>query len=284
MLIVDTASGDGTDRAAEAAGFRTLRVTPQEFNNGGTRQLAAEQLPWARVIFYLTQDALPLDGAFDALLRAFDDPAVGCAYGRQLPRPGAGPIESHARHFNYPAQSQTYTGKRIVDSGFRAAFCSNSFAAYRVSALQQAGGFPADVIMAEDAMVAARMLLLGWKTAYIADAQVRHSHTYTLEHEFRRYFDTGVSHAREPWLRQSFGTPYGEGRRFFFSELRSLLPRHIYLLPYALLRSAAKFTGYQLGLREAGLGTAWSRRLSYHTNFWDSPHATAHRDRTHQPS
>jgi rhamnosyltransferase len=270
VLIVDSSSNDGTDSLAEAAGFRLLRIARSEFNHGATRQLAAQQVPWAKVLLYLTQDALPTPGAFDALLRAFDDPAVGAAYGRQLPRHGAYPIEAHARTFNYPANSRVYTNESRRELGLRAAFFSNSFGAYRVEALQQAGGFPNDLPMAEDTIVAARMLMLGWKTAYVAEAEVVHSHSYTTAQEFRRYFDTGVYHARSQWLLAHFGRPHNEGRRFVLSELRSLLPANFYFVPYALLRTAAKFTGYSLGLREAKLGPAWCRRLSAHPNYWNA--------------
>ncbi len=276
ILIVDTKSGDGTDRAAEAAGFRVMRIEPHEFNHSFTRQLAARQFPSARIIIYLTQDAAPIAGAFDALLEAFKDPSVGAAYGRQLPRPGAGPIEAHARLFNYPAQSRIQTFESRHTLGIKAAFFSNSFAAYRVSALDQAGGFPGDVIMAEDTIVAARMLMLGWKTVYVAEAQAFHSHAYNVWQEFQRYFDIGVLHAREQWLPQQFGKPTREGSRFVLSELRALLPGHLHLIPYAIVRTVAKWIGYQLGLREATLGKKLSRRLSYHTGYWDSPHNNNH--------
>jgi rhamnosyltransferase len=272
VLIVDSNSEDGTSQAAIAAGFAVTSIAQSDFNHGGTRQRAAEQLPWAKIVIFLTQDAIPLPGAFDALLSVFDDPTVGAAFGRQLPHRGAGPIEAHARNFNYPAESRVMNFESRYTLGIKATFLSNSFAAYRVAALQQVGGFPTNVIMAEDAIVAARLLMNGWKTAYVADAQVFHSHAYTITQEFRRYFDTGVYHTRESWLRETFGKPQSEGRRFVLSELSSLLPHHLYLVPPTVLRTVAKYIGYQLGLHEATLGKKWSQRLSYHTSYWDSPH------------
>ena len=56
--------------------------------------------------------------------------------------------------------------------------------------------------------------MAGWRTAYVAEAQVYHSHPFTVVQEFRRYFDTGVYHRQEMWLRESFGSPVGEGKRF----------------------------------------------------------------------
>ena len=271
ILIVDSSSDDGTRELAAAEGYSVLRIERRDFNHGGTRQLALDSVPWASIVVYLTQDAvLATPDSLDRLLSAFVDQNVVAAYGRQLPRPGAGPIKAHARLFNYPPQSDV----RDLDSrhtlGIKAAFRSNSFAAYRVSELHEVGGFPADVIMAEDAIVAGRLVLAGWKTAYVAEAQVYHSHPFTLAQEFQRYFDTGVYRRQELWLREEFGDPGGEGKRFVLSELAYLVPRHLHLVPYALLRTASKAIGYQLGFRKSVLGVPWSRRLSYHKSYWDN--------------
>ncbi|HEV2647075.1 MAG TPA: glycosyltransferase family 2 protein [Acidobacteriaceae bacterium] len=270
VLIVDSSSEDETRELAAAEGYQVFRIDRCAFNHGGTRKLAVELVPWARVVVYLTQDAvLATPDAVDLLLTAFGDSSVAAAYGRQLPRPGAGPIEAHARLFNYPAQSDVRDFESRHALGIKAAFMSNSFAAYRVNELQEVGGFPSEVIMAEDAMVAGRLLLAGWKTAYVAEAQVYHSHPFTVGEEFRRYFDTGVYHRQEAWLRERFGDPGGEGKRFVLSELGFLFSRHMYLVPSALLRTVAKAIGYHLGLRESFLGRRWSKRFSYHKTYWD---------------
>jgi rhamnosyltransferase len=272
MLIVDSSSDDGTRELAEAEGYQVFRIDRCAFNHGGTRKLAVELVPWAQVVVYLTQDAvLATPDAVDLLLSAFKDRDVAAAYGRQLPRLGAGPIEAHARLFNYPPQSDVrdYESRHIL--GIKAAFMSNSFAAYRVNELQEVGGFPSEVIMAEDAMVAGRLLLAGWKTAYVAEAQVYHSHPFTIGEEFRRYFDIGVCHRHEGWFREQFGRVSGEGGRYVLSELKYLWGNGPQLLGMALLRTVTKALGYQLGLHGSALGNKWSKRISYHKSFW-GPH------------
>jgi rhamnosyltransferase len=271
VLIVDSSSDDGTRELAVAEGYQVIRINRCDFNHGGTRKLALEMVPWASVVVYLTQDAvLATPDSVDLLLSAFGDRQVAAAYGRQLPRPGAGPIEAHARLFNYPPQSDVRDFESRHALGIRAAFLSNSFSAYRVSELLEVGGFPSEVIMAEDAIVAGRLLMAGWKTAYVADAQVYHSHPFTAAQEFQRYFDTGVYHREERWLTEKFGSPGGEGKRFVLSELAFLTPHHLHLVPYALIRTVFKVIGYQLGLRKAALGAGLSRRLSYHKGYWDN--------------
>ena len=269
VVIIDSSSTDGTPDLARQAGFHVVTIHRKDFNHGGTRQAALAAAPWASIAVYLTQDAiLATPDAIEHLVAPFQHDDVGATYGRQLPRQGAGPFEAHARLFNYPPQSLTRTWASRTTLGLKAAFLSNSFAAYRVRALLDVGGFPTDVIMAEDTLVAARLLKQGWKTVYVADATVRHSHGYTTLQEFRRYFDTGVYHAQQGWLLQDFGSAGGEGLRFVRSELAHLAPRHKHLVPLALFRTAAKVLGYRLGRKERSIPLRLKRVLSMHRHFW----------------
>lgn len=269
ILIVDSSSDDKTRQLARAAGYTVFNIPRGDFRHGATRQLATWHLPWANLLLYMTQDAIPASKlAFVRLLAAFDDPGVGAAYGRQLPREGADPIERHARLFNYPAASHVRTLESRREMGIKAAFLSNSFAAYRRSALEAVGGFPIHVIMAEDSLVAARMLLAGWQIAYCAEATVVHSHPHSLRVEFCRYFDTGVHHARESWLRYEFGEAGGEGIRYLRSEMRYLLSTDAGRIPKAALRTASKLCAYRLGLIEEYLPLSLKRSLSAHPEFW----------------
>ncbi len=269
VLIVDSASTDNTPELARASGFRVTSIARSEFNHGGTRQWATRFFPDAEILVYLTQDAiLAGPNAIEDLLTALRDPQVGVAYGRQLPRPEAGPIEAHGRLFNYPAASAVRSLDSRDELGFKTIFVSNSFAVYRRSALEDVGGFPVNTIFGEDTITAARMLLKGWKIAYVADACVYHSHEYTAWQEFKRYFDIGVLHTREAWLLREFGRTAGEGRRFVLSELNYLRSKNPLLGPLALLRTAAKFAGYKLGTKEAKLGSGLKHRISMHRGFW----------------
>lgn len=269
VLIVDSSSSDGTPELARTAGFRVHTIARDQFNHGGTRQLAAELLPGAEILVLLTQDTVLLDGdAIKKLLNAFTDPNVAAAFGRQLPRSKATPIEAHARLYNYPGRSESRTLASRERFGIKSIFLSNSFAAYRRDALMSVGGFPKHVIFGEDTVTAAKLLLAGWKIAYVAEAQVHHSHSYTWLQEFRRYFDIGVLHSRESWLIEEFGSAGNEGSRFVRSQLNYLWPRHVELLPSALIRTALKFGGYRLGRIERKLSLKWKQRLSMNRQFW----------------
>lgn len=269
-VVVDSSSDDGTDFSSVPAGWQVQHISAADFNHGRTRNLALKHLPHGTdVVVFLTQDAVPADcEALQKLVCSFEDPSVAAAYGRQLPAAGATPIATHARLFNYPAGSRTTVLADRAQVGIKACFLSNSFAAYRMTDLLEAGGFPDDVILGEDTIVAARLLLMGKAIRYEAEACVHHSHNYTVLEELRRYFDTGVLHARQARLLGQFGGAHGEGLRFVRSELAFLWRRAAWKIPSALVRTFMKLLGYRLGRAERLLPLPFKQRLSMFSSFW----------------
>lgn len=271
VLIVDSSSTDGTVELALSR-VNMVKVIPKEqFNHGGTRRWAVEDNSGYSFYVLLTQDVI-LSGAdsIKNILKLFDDPRVGAVCGRQLPHTDANLLSRHARLFNYPDKTRVKSIQDAQELGLKTAFLSNSFAAYRATALIDAGGFPDHVIFGEDMHVAARMLQKGWKIAYAADAECFHSHNYTLIEEFRRYFDNGVFHARDPWIREMLGGAGGEGVRYVISELRFHGRKYLYLWPLSLLRNALKYFGFKLGLHEKHFPVLLKQKLSMNSKFWET--------------
>ena len=269
VIVIDSSSRDGTADLARRDGFEVLEITPQEFNHGGTRQMGADHASDADILIYLTQDAVPFGAdAFAKLLSIFDDSQIAAAYGRQLPRETANPIEAHARYFSYGVIPVVRSWENRKTAGFKSIFFSDAFGAYRREALMSAGGFSSNVIFGEDTLAVARMHRAGWKTAYVADAMVRHSHSYSIGQEFRRYFDIGVLHARESWLIDQFGSASGEGRRFVLSELKYLMRHAPHRLLSAVARTFAKYLGYKIGRRESRIDPRVKYHLGLNRQYW----------------
>ena len=201
------------------------------------------------MVIFLTQDVLLHDDkSLETLVKIFgEDKSVGLSYGRQLPHEGATNEAKFLRAFNYPPESQLRSFDDRKTFGLKTAFASNSFAAYRVAALQSVGGFPSNVPLCEDMYVAAKMLMSGWKIFYAASAQVYHSHNYTAAQEFRRYVQIGKFHAQESWIRETFGSAEGAGKKFVLMKLAALVKRNPLDCVGAIFRDAAKFFGYRLG-------------------------------------
>lgn len=268
-LLIDTTSTDQTIKLAKDYGFRVISILPHEFNHGRTRSFALDHIGNADVVIFMTQDAILAEPtALQKLISSFNDPSVAVVYGRQLPHKNATIFAQHLRLFNYPEYSRLISKEDIPKLGIRAAFCSNSFAAYRVSALNAIGRFPSNVIVGEDVCAAGRLLLEGWKLYYNADACVCHSHNYSITEEFKRYFDIGVFHSREKWLHQNFGKADNEGFKYLISEVIYVIRNNLLLIPFWACRILAKFTGYKLGLYEKWIPKKIKIMISMHKHYW----------------
>ena len=269
VLIIDSGSIDGCREKSESSGFDVITIEKSEFDHGGTRKAAVEIQPNVDFIIFMTQDALLSSAcSFKQILAPFYNKKVGAVCGRQLPRKFATPIEAHARNYNYPADSYIRSSSDINRFGLKSIFISNSFAAYRMSALNLVGEFPKKVIFGEDMYVAAKMLKAGYKIAYSAEACVYHSHDYSLLQELKRYFDMGVFHANEPWIRQEFGGAEGEGVKFVISELKYLMEHSFWRVPEGAVRTLLRYTGFRLGLMEKGLPLSLKRALAMNKGYF----------------
>ncbi|MEG9487895.1 glycosyltransferase family 2 protein [Mannheimia indoligenes] len=271
VIVVDSSSTDQTVPLAKQAGFFVHKIAKSDFNHGSTRNLAMQFIePNTEIVVFMTQDAL-LAGknALENLLKLFEDSQVAAVCGRQLPHKDANPLAAHARLFNYPNHSRVKSFADVNDLGIKTAFMSNSFAAYRRSVFEELGGFPSYTILAEDMWLTAKIILAGYKVVYCAEAEVHHSHNYTLKQEFQRYFDTGVFQSCEPWIQKTFGAVGGEGKRFVLSELAFLLRTAPFWIPKSLLSTLCKYIGFKLGLYWRKLPLRLCKMCSMHKAYWD---------------
>lgn len=267
IVVIDSSSSDETLNIAKQHAIQTVTIPKGEFDHGGTRTFAGKTRSIGNILVYLTQDALPCDEkTIEILIQPLlTEQKCGATFGRQIPRQDATPFAQHLRLFNYPPQSYARTYADRTALGIRAAFCSNSFAAYSREALEDVGWFAEDLFLAEDIHVCARMLMKGYTLRYVAESIAYHSHNYTVAQEFKRYFDLGVFFEKQRWLLDEFGRPEGEGIKFVRSEL-SYLGSHgfLHLLPISMMRAGAKLIGYRLGHYYRHLPQAILRLVSMH--------------------
>ncbi|MBE3594369.1 MAG: glycosyltransferase family 2 protein [Candidatus Carbobacillus altaicus] len=270
VLIVDSGSDDNTLSVIKSFRDVTL-IHVLEFDHGGTRSEAGFKTK-GDIIVYLTQDALPVDiSAIYKIVQVFENTDIGAAYGRQIPYEQTNLFGKHLRHFNYTEKSYARSIEDIKEHGIKTAFLSNSFAAYRRSAMDEIGWFKDGLILGEDTYAGAKLLKAGYKLAYVADAVVYHSHSYSVLQEFKRYFDIGVFHQMEHWILDEFGKPEGEGLKYIMSEFKFILKnKAIHLLPEFFVRNLMKYLGYKLGNKYRFLPKSLVKRLSMNPKWWDN--------------
>ena len=243
-------------------------LSQAQFDHGATRNAGVLKSD-AEVFVCMTQDALPanrelIQNLVRALMQQED---VAAAYARQLPEEDCNAIERYTRQFNYPEQSRLKGSADIPELGIKTFFCSNVCAAYRRAVFDRLGGFVTHTVFNEDMIYAARAVKAGYRIAYAADAQVIHSHNYTVRQQFCRNFDLGVSHAQYPEVFEAV-PPEGEGIKMVKKTAGFLLKNAPLQLPKLVLCSAAKLTGYRLGKKYEKLPAGLVKRCSMQKSYW----------------
>lgn len=268
IIVIDSSSVDDTLDVAEKAGAVTITIPREDFDHGGTRNLAAAQAR-GDVLVFMTQDALPADEhMIESLTKPLGEDRVAASYARQLPRADATPVEEFARQFNYPPAPVLKGIEDVPAMGIKAFFMSNACSSCRASAFKEAGSFPEKIIMSEDMILGARLLRMGYRIAYAAEAKVYHSHNYSLMAQMRRYFDIGVN------LRDNSALLVGakaasEGLRFITESVLYLLGRgKLRWLPYALAEAILRYAGYKLGMNYRWLPRPVVLAMSMHREYF----------------
>ncbi len=269
LIVVDSSSTDATQEIAQQFADQLIVIQKNSFDHGGTRTLAAQKAH-GEIVVFLTQDALPATpNTIEHLIEPFQDDTIAAVFGRQLPYEESSIFGKHLRLFNYPSTSYTRTFADKEQYGIKTVFFSDSFAAYKKEVLKEVGWFKDGLIVGEDMFIVAKILQAGYTLHYNANAEVYHSHSYTPAEEFKRYFDTGVFHAKESWLLDTFGKAEGEGKRYLLSELKFLHHNKAYhKLPEFFLRNLCKITGYKLGKNYRHIPKNIIPKLSMHKSWW----------------
>lgn len=270
VLIINTDQGQSTlSEEKLPRRSRVIHITPEEFDHGGTRAMAVRETT-GDIIVFMTQDAVPADRkTLEYLIECFEDPQIGAAYGRQIPRKGCSALELYTRKYNYGLESYVRSAEDIPEYGIRTFFCSDVCAAWRRTAYEDAGGFETRTVFNEDMILAGHMLQKNWKIAYCSMARVIHSHNYTGIQQLRRNFDLGVSQAQHPDV---FGSVRSEGegiRLVRKTAVWLILHGEIRQLPKLIWQSGCKFAGYRLGKAYRKIPAPLIRRLTSNRTWWE---------------
>ncbi len=269
IIVIDSSSTDDTARIAGAGGAKVVRIKREDFDHGGTRNLGASMAA-GEIIVFLTQDALPLNDRYiENLTRPLGNPGIAAAFGRQIPRGDAKPVEKFARSFNYPDAPVVKGRDDIGRLGIKTFFLSNVCSSFRKKELLACGGFPERIIMNEDMLLVSKLVLKGYEVAYVPEAKILHSHNYTLIEQMKRYFDIGVSLSDSPWILE-YAKAEGEGAKFLKEEIRYLARRGEYgWIAYAAAEAVFKYFGFKTGLNYRLIPNALRKKISMHSYHWE---------------
>jgi len=258
----------GRHRFREYTNLEIHHLSFREFDHGNTRNKGVQKSNTPYFVC-MTQDAIPADAyLLERLLAPLQAGEAAVSYARQLPKDGCSPAECFTKGFNYPEDSCLKGQEDVERLGIKAYFCSNACAAYRRTVFDALGGFTHRTIFNEDMVYAAGAVRAGEKIAYVAQAQVFHSHNYTWMQNFHRNFDLGVSQTDHP---EVFGAlkSESEGKRLVKETARYLRQTgNGRQIPSMLVGSGFKFLGYKLGRNYQRLPGKMVVKCSMNRNYW----------------
>ena len=248
IIIIYSSSTDNTTEIARENGTFVMTIPKESFDHGRTRNTAALKAR-GEILVFMTQDALPANAS---LLRLLTAPLlkgeIAASCGRHIPKDDASPLEVFARHFNYPEEGSVKGIEDIQKYGIKTFFFSNVCSAFRKDLFVKIGMFPERVRANEDMIISARLILSGYRIAYVPEAAILHSHKYSLLNQFWRYYNIGSSLRNNRWIFR-YAQPEGEGVAFIKKQILYVLKQHNYRwIPYIFLEMMMKYAGYRIGL------------------------------------
>jgi rhamnosyltransferase len=246
IIVIDSGSVDGTPEIAQGFPVKIIRIKPEEFHHGRTRNLGAEQAR-SRNLVYITQDALPLhDNWLHKLTDDLKNPQVAMVVGRQIPWQTTKPPEKFFYSYYFP-EHKIEIVPGASDYYRDNMFISNVNSAIKKDVWQQLK-FSEDIVRAEDKEIAKRILHAGWKIVYQPEAVVYHAHDFSLRSIFQRSVDIGIA------LSQGVSLP--RSRNWVTNRLGYFAMEAKYIvstksgwkwLPYSVAYETSKLLGVAVG-------------------------------------
>lgn len=243
-------------------------ISKMEFDHGHTRREAVKKSE-ADIFICMTDDAMPKNTRLiENLIAPILEDKADFSYARQLPRENAGVIEGFTRNFNYPKESRIKSIGDLNAMGIKTYFFSNVCAAYTREIYDKLGGFVDYTLFNEDMLFAAKAIQGGYRIAYVAEAEVIHSHHYTNMQQFHRNFDIGVSQAEHPEVFESVPSTK-EGKKLVKKTLQYLrVKKKFFKIPGFLVTCGYKFVGYKFGKNYEKLPEKWVMKFTTNREYW----------------
>ena len=208
-------------------------IKKSDFDHGATRAYGA-LMAKSEYVLFMTQDAVCYDDyVIENLLNAFDDRKVGIAYARQLAREDA-----------------------------------DVCAMYRLDIYKKLGGFVKKTIFNEDMIMAYKEMQAGFSVAYMADAKVIHSHSYTCKQQFVRSFDLGVSQRQYHEIFDNISSEK-EGAGYAKKVIIRLLKKGKFIKTfYFMMQCGFRLFGYKLGKNYEKLPKKMVLACTMNKEYW----------------
>lgn len=177
IIIVDSGSIDATLSIASRYPVKILSIRPEEFSFGRSLNIGCEEASDEFIVIASAHVYPVYKDWLERLMIPFADPQVALVYGRQRGNETTKYSERQVFAKWFPNESNPNQDHP---------FCNNANAAIRRSLWEQ---LPYDKTLTglEDIDWAKRVMGLGYKIAYVADAEIVHVHNESPRRIYNRY-------------------------------------------------------------------------------------------------
>lgn len=219
VIAIDSGSTDNSKTILSRFPVQLTEIPSMSFNHGETRNLGAS-LSQGAYLVYLTQDAIPGNEKWlESLIQPFkEDPLVAGAFSGHRPRTDCPLMEKRQiLHTVLTSGSEKRVNTAVGNPEYERnpypfIWFSNTSSCIRKEVWEKIPFRKLE--FAEDQDWAKRVLEAGYKTVYVPDSIVTHSHHYRSIKNFRRFFE----HARA--MKEIFGKEEFPRFKAIFSAAR----------------------------------------------------------------
>jgi glycosyltransferase involved in cell wall biosynthesis len=177
IIIVDSGSTDGTVEVAKRYPTRTVSIKPEDFSFGHSLNVGC-QTARGEFVVIASGHVYPLyKDWLEKLIMPFEDPKIALVYGKQRGTATTAFSEHQVFAKWFAEESNLHQGHP---------FCNNANAAIRREVWEKLP-YNEELTGLEDIDWARRAIKMGFKIAYVADAQVAHVHHETAQQTYNRY-------------------------------------------------------------------------------------------------
>ena len=198
VIVIDSGSTDNTLEMVEKFPVRLIKIKPEEFGHGKTRNLGA-RLAKGEYLIYLTQDAIPANEHWleNLVSNLEENEEVAGVYSRWLPKTNCNPLEARYIFDNFKPIKEIRSLKGVSKED-----CSRNISRFilfsNVSScisknVWEKIPFNDKTIFGEDQEWSKKVLEAGYTIVYEPQSIVYHSHNDSLKKRFKRSFDGAVA-------------------------------------------------------------------------------------------
>ncbi|GAA0240889.1 glycosyltransferase family 2 protein [Haladaptatus pallidirubidus] len=248
IIIIDSGSTDGTVDTGRKLADKIIEISPNDFHHGRTRNIGAEAAN-GDIIAFTVQDAYPVTDTWLAdLINPIETDVADVTYGNQIAHPDAKPVDKFFYKYFYPDSNVKVTEDDTNDEA--KFYLHNIFISDVSSAISSSVWdkfqFQDNVDMSEDKDFAYRVANEGYDLYYCSDAEIYHSHDYSIRSLFLRRYKDGMAF-------KDITSPDSDdfilnGIKYIVSEYEYLIRNNkSYWIPYAILYDFTYFISFIMG-------------------------------------